>query len=126
MKAFPAERLEQIIYRAGLKSADRILVERRCKDHGGYLVEKLQHFEAIDLGHLYVEEHQVGRMLLDGLYTFVAIVAFGHYSKIFPVLQVFQHDAAGQGFIIDDDNFFHWGIFNVVIKWFSFLSVLKR
>ena len=61
------ERLEQVVDRVDLEGAHGVRVIRRDEDRGRQDLgtERLQHLEAIDLGHLHVEEHELDLRALD-------------------------------------------------------------
>jgi hypothetical protein len=86
------------------EGADGVFVEGGGEDDGGGLFDELEHFEAVDLGHLDVEEDEVGVQLLDGFDAFEAVAAFLDDLDPGIVLEVFADDQTGEGFVVDEDG----------------------
>src|SRR5579859_5351533 len=89
-----------------LEGLDGVFVEGRGKDDCGGLLDQFEHLEAVDLGHLYIEEDEIGVVLLDGLDPFEAVAAFLQYDDLRIGLQIFLYDHPGERFVVDDDGFY--------------------
>ena len=59
LEAIGAEWLQQVIDRMRVEGAHRVLVVGGDENDGGTGLDQLQHFEAVELRHLDVEEEQV-------------------------------------------------------------------
>ena len=66
--------------------------------------EQLEHLEAVELRHLDVEEHQVGRELGHRLDGVEAVAAFGHNRDARMRAEKLAHDRARQRLVVDDDD----------------------
>jgi len=88
----------------GLEGADGVFVEGGGEDHGGRVLNKLEHFEAVDLRHLDIQKNEVGVELLDGLEPFKTVVAFLQDGDIGIRLQIFADDEAREGFVVDKNR----------------------
>ena len=80
LEALRAEGLEQVVHGVGVEGAHGVLVVGGDEDDHRRLrgFDQFQHFEAIQLGHLDVEEEQVRAGFGDGLDGLEAVGAFGH------------------------------------------------
>ena len=87
-----------------VEGAQRVLVVGGREDHRYRAAQQLQHFEAIELRHLDVEEHQVRRQLGHRLHGVETVAALGHDAHALVRAEVLAHDAAGQGLIVHDDH----------------------
>src|ERR1017187_8300159 len=76
-EALGVERLQQVIRRLRVERPDGVLVVSGRENHGRPRLDQLQHFEAVELGHLHVQEQKVGRRLGDGLHGIEAVGALG-------------------------------------------------
>ena len=79
----------------------------RIKFQGAQLIDQLQHFKSIDLGHLNVKEDKLRLVLHHCFHTFKAIAAFLHDLHLSKVCQVFGNNRAGQGLIINYQDLDH-------------------
>ncbi len=88
------KRLQQIVDGVDFKCFHGVLVEGRRENdlrQSDLLVEQLlDHTEAIETRHLHVEEHEVGRELLDQVHGLDAILALRHDVNIHLSQQVGQ------------------------------------
>ena len=74
-----AERLQQVVDGVHLERPQRVLVVRGDEDRPALVApEQLEHLEAVQLRHLHVEQHQVGRQLGHRLDRLEAVAALGH------------------------------------------------
>ena len=80
LETFGAEGLEQVVHGVGVEGAHRVLVVGGDEDdyRGLRGLDQFEHFEAIELRHLNVEEEQVRGGFGDGLDGFESVGAFGH------------------------------------------------
>src|SRR5687768_14782825 len=109
------------------KSFYCIFIISRGENNRRRLLHQLQHFKAIDLWHLYIQENEIGMMLHDGLYTFKAIVAFLHQLDLRMTQQIFFNNGARQWFVVYDYCPDHtWGIFIVVVNILFSAFVVSR
>ena len=76
-EAIGAEGLQQIVDGVNFEGFDRVAVVGGDENDGGVLADQFEDFEAVELGHLNIEEHQIGFLLGDGLNGFEAVGAFG-------------------------------------------------
>ncbi|MCY1552176.1 hypothetical protein D9M68_885570 [compost metagenome] len=91
------------------KSTNGVFIKSRGEDNRGRLLDQLQHFKAIDLGHLYIQEYQIGMKLLNSFYSLKSIAAFCDQLQLRMLLQIFLYNTAGQWFIVYDNYFAHIG-----------------
>ena len=82
VEALFGEGFEQVVDGVGLEGADGVFIEGGGEDDGGRVFDELEHFEAIDLWHLDIEEDEVGVVLLDRLEPFETVVAFLEHGDI--------------------------------------------
>ena len=99
-ETFLAERLQQIIDRPRFKSLDSILIKGCSKDHCRRLFNQFQHFEAVDLRHLDIQENKIGFVLRYSFDPFEAIVAFLCNGYLWKSLQIFSYNTSRQRLII--------------------------
>ncbi len=79
-EAIRVDGLQQVIHRLGLKRPHRVLVVRGHEDHGRHRVraDALEHLEAVEAGHLHVEDQEIGYVARDGLDGRFAVGTLGH------------------------------------------------
>ena len=80
------------------------MVEGRNKDYCHITIDKLQDFEAVQLGHLHVQKYQIGLTLGNRLHRFEPIRAFSQDLDFAAGRQIFSQQLARQFFIIDNDR----------------------
>ena len=107
------ERLQHIIDSIHVKSLDGVVIKRRRKHHVRNFHfafdEFLQNTEAVQTGHLDVEEYQVGGMLLDEIDGVDAVAALADdvdFGK--PLEQIGQFFAGGLLVVDDNGVDLHW------------------
>ena len=76
--------LEQVVEGAKLERRNRVVIERRDKNHRRHLVGSHfgNHVEAVELRHLDVEEHQIGLIGSNRRDGFQAVLAFTYNLDI--------------------------------------------
>src|SRR4030095_2005107 len=111
-----------------LECFDGIFIKCSSKNYCRRIFDQFQHFKTVDLWHLNVKYDQIRFVLLNCFYSFIAITAYLRYNKVWEILYIFNHDASCQWLIIYYDHFaaHACGILIVVVKIFSFTSVLTR
>ena len=100
LEALGAERLEQVVRRVHLEGAQGVPVVGGDEHHGRARIQQLQHLEAVQPGHLDIQEQQVRRLLRgrpDGL---EAIPAGGQHLDLRMAGQVLQEQGAGQVLVV--------------------------
>ena len=102
LETLRAERLQQVIHRVGVESAHRVLVVSSDENDGRTGIDQFEHFEAIQLGHLDIEEEKVGRGLRDCFHCFEAIGDIPRRLRSRDGRQQFTQEPAGQLFIVHD------------------------
>jgi hypothetical protein len=102
--ALAGGRLQQIVDRVHFEGLDGIAIVRGHEDHRRHVLgaDGTQHTEAVQLGHLHVQEHQVGPPFADQAHGLGAIARFGHGSDRGLLLQQELHAFACQRFVVDD------------------------
>ena len=78
------EWFHHVVDRALLEGRHRMLVVGGDEYHVAPAIGLLSDFEAVQAGHLDVEEHDVGRQPLDGMQGFDAIAGFGGDDQVRP------------------------------------------
>jgi hypothetical protein len=101
-KTLAAERLEQVVDRVHLERAQGELVVGGGEDIVRFGAGQFDHLEAIELGHLDVEEHQFRLQLADGLDGLEAIRAFADDLDVGMRCQVLAQQPARQVFVVHD------------------------
>ena len=77
------DRLEQVVKRTVTDGLDSIFVVGRCKDDLEVFVGNFfQHFKAIHMRHLDIQEDQAGLMLVDFLRSQARIIAHDHLVNL--------------------------------------------
>jgi len=71
-----------------------VLIIRSHEDDGHVGANQFQDIEPGQLGHLHVEENQIGIVFRDGLYSFDAVGAFGSDFDFRMRLQILANDMA--------------------------------
>ena len=80
------------------------MVEGRHKHHGHLAIDQLQHFEPVQLGHLHVEQQQVGPVLGHCFDRRKPIAALSDDLDVILVAQIFVQNLPRQLFVIHDDR----------------------
>ena len=77
---FVAEGFKQIIERVGLKGADGVLVVCGNKDgeRHGVCPNSFDHFQAVELGHLHIEEDEIKGLAFNNFNSCLSIAGFEH------------------------------------------------
>jgi hypothetical protein len=106
VEALVAERLEQVVERPRVEGPQRVLVEGGDEDdhrHAGD-ADLAHHREAVHLGHLHVEQHEVGRVRADRRDGLASVRALAHQRDVGIVVQQPAHPRAGQRLVVDDER----------------------
>ena len=76
-EALAVERLEQVVERADLERAQRVLIVGGHEDHERHALaaDGFDHLEAVHLRHLHVEEHEIRLVIDDRRDGFFAVAA---------------------------------------------------
>src|SRR5689334_22766888 len=106
VETFAVEWFQEVIECVYLKGLERELIVSRDKDDGrhGRAFDLVNYVEAAHLGHLDIEEDEVGFLLLDGLHSSGAIVTFGEQFNVRFILEQRANALSSQWFIIDDQG----------------------
>ena len=103
-ETLPAERLQQVVHGVGVEGAHGVLVVGGDENHHWAGVDQLQHFEAVQFGHLDVQEEQIGASLGDGFDGFEAVGTFRYHLDIVVHFQHFPQETAGEFLVVHDDG----------------------
>lgn len=79
----------------------KIIIRRGEDDHGG-VADALQHFEAVEHGHLHVEKDEVGAMLINGGHGLFAVFALGKNFNLRIGLQKLADDLTRKRLVVDE------------------------
>src|SRR6188508_3441018 len=82
-----------------------IFIKCSRKDDRRWVFDQFQHFKAIDLWHLNIQNDEVWFVLLNGFYPFKPITAHLRNYKIREVLYIFYYNTSCQRLIIYYDHF---------------------
>ena len=85
-----------------LERLERVVVEGGDEDDRLIASDELEHFEAIELRHLDVEQEQVRLEIRDGLDRLEAVGALGDDLHLVHVSQKFAHDSPRELLIVHD------------------------
>src|SRR6185369_12718314 len=104
VEPFVIERLEQVVEGVHLEGAHGILIVGGDKDdvRSRFALERLQHFKAAQLGHLYVQKDKVGLQRLDRVYCFTTIRTLSDNLDLRIISQHLANHLASERFIVDD------------------------
>src|SRR5581483_2901710 len=94
--------LEQVIGGVDLEGAQGVLIVGGGEDDGHVAANQFKNFETIELGHLDIEEEQVGLALGDSLDCLEAVGAFGDDLDFGMMREHLAEDGAGEFFVVDD------------------------
>ena len=98
-------RLQQIIDRAVLESADRVLVVGGDENHMSLAGERLGRLDTVHPGHADIEKDDVGFQALHEGYCLAAIAGLTNDHKLGPRLLEARNDlVAHQAFIVGNDG----------------------
>ena len=100
------EGLEQVIQGVALEGADRVAIVGGDEDHRGHHVraQRLDHLEAVQLGHLHVEEDHLGAEAPDEPDRRVALAALARHLDLRIVLEGDADAVPRQGLVVDDQH----------------------
>src|SRR5215475_12327990 len=87
-----------------LKRLHRVFVVRGDEDNGNIRADQLQNIESCELGHLHVEEQQVGLVLGDCFYRLQSVLAFGDDFDFLVRAEQFAQYFARQLFVVNDQG----------------------
>src|SRR5258708_3743101 len=100
------EWLQQIVHGVYLERLDGVLVKCRSKDNlwqGDFLVQQfLDHTEAVEAGHLHVEENQIGAVLFDEVDGFKTVLALRDNIDVARAFTQVSEFVAGELVIVHD------------------------
>ena len=108
-EAIVVDRFQQIVERIGVESLERELIIGGYEDHDRHVAarESLQHIEAVDSGHLYVQEDNVRRLRPNRVDCLAAVPAFSTNLYVVELLQPNLQTASRQFLIVNDQRFEH-------------------
>ena len=98
------ERLEQVVDRMQVERLLRVLVVGRREDDAIAPAGELEHLEAGQLGHVDVEEDEVGRQLADRLRGVEAVLRLAGNGDVGMVGEVLAHQEAGEFLVVGDEG----------------------
>src|SRR5437016_3271889 len=100
-----AERLQEVVHRAHLEGADRVLVVGGGEDDvRGGLAQRLQHLEAAHARHLDVKEDEVRALLLDQLEGLHAVDRLAEQAHVVQPGEEADQAVACQLLVVDDED----------------------
>ena len=102
-----ADRLQQIGDGLGVEGLQRVFVERGGEDHRRRLGQRRQvarHLEPVDARHAHVEQHDVGRELVDHVDGLLAIAGFPGDFEFAGLRQHRTQAFARRRLVIDDEH----------------------
>ena len=101
-----AHRLHEVVERLILERLDRELIEGGEEDDRGHAVGRAaaNHLEAVDAGHLHVEEDDVWREPIERREHFVAVPAFTDDRELGKRGQHLPHASASRGLVVGDER----------------------
>ena len=98
-------RLQQIIDRAVLEGADRVLVVRGDEDHMGPAGQRPGRLDAVHPRHADIEKDDIGSQALHDGYRLAAVAGLTHDQELGPrFLQAVDDLLAHQAFIVGNDG----------------------
>src|SRR6185437_5055749 len=105
-KPLRLDRLEEIVDRVDVEGLDGVLVVRGDEDDGRQPIGRdgVEHLEAVEVGHLHVEEYKVGAVLEDRFDRFAASAALTNDRHARHVTEQRANAFPGKGFIVDDEG----------------------
>ena len=87
IKAFAADRFQEIVDGVDFEGAHGVLVVSGDEDDGSFGADEFENVEAGKLGHLHIEKNQVGFVLGDGFDGFEAVGALGDHFDFWTELE---------------------------------------
>ena len=102
-EALLVDRLQQVVERMHLEGAHGVTVvggDKNGQRQSALLLQRLHYAEAVDFGHLDVEEDQVWLLALDSGDGRAAVTALGHDFQVGFFLQQAAQTPAGKGFVV--------------------------
>ena len=100
------DRLQKIVERVRLERLQCVLIVRG-DEHGQRHLRRrhrAQQLEAVDAGHLHVEQHQLGLMFGDREECLAAVAGFGDDFDVGMSRQAQRQAASGQRFVVNDQR----------------------
>src|SRR5690242_19362996 len=106
VEALAIERLEQVVEGVHLERTHGILIVGGNKDdiRSRFAVERFQHFEAAQLGHLDIQKDEVGLQGLDRVYCFTTIRALRDNLDVRIISKHLANHLTSERFIVDDQR----------------------
>ena len=98
------ERLEKIIHDVDLERSQRMLVVRRYEDYRDIPLDQFEHLEAVQLGHLDIQQQEIRLLLADRLDRIETVGALGHHNHVLAFTEQFPQQSAGRFLIVDDNH----------------------
>ena len=99
----PAYRLQEVVDRPHLERRHRVAVVGGDEDDVGDVPNPLEDVEAGALGHLHVEQAQIGRGLVDQLDRRLGVGGLARELEVGMRLEQPLHPVAGRLLVVDDD-----------------------
>ena len=85
-----------------LERPHRVLIVSRDENHRDSRIDQLQHLEAVEFRHLYVQKHQIRLLLRDGLDRLETVRAFRRHLHAPVRVQILAQQLPRQRLVIDD------------------------
>lgn len=106
LEARPVEGLEQVVEGVDFEGAQGMLIVGGDEEGRRHAVHahRFDHIEAIQFGHLDIQEHEVRPQGFDGHHRLAAIAAFARDVHIRRVGEKVPQALAGEGFVIHDED----------------------
>src|SRR5687768_13361159 len=103
-EALAAERLQEIVDRVHVESANGEAVEGRDENDGNVPADQFEDVEAVQLRHLHVEQQQIGLTLHHRLHGLEAVGAFRDDLDVGVRRQQLAKNGARELFVVNDDD----------------------
>ncbi len=104
LKALDGDGFEEIVHGVDFEGANGVVVVRGDEDDRGSVADQFENFEAIELGHLNVEEDERGLALGDDLDGFEAVGALAEDFDFRMRGEEFAQNLAREVFVVHDDG----------------------
>src|SRR5690606_35226992 len=95
-------------------SLQRVFFKRGGKNHQGGIVQNFQKFDAVELGHLNVQEHDIDFVFLEQFIGLQSIFTRADQFKVLVILQISFQYFDGQRLVVNDDSIDHSSLIFVV------------